>query len=466
MADKPISSSLEHLLAQGLRHLPAGALTEAETSLRQALELGPDSPAAHTNLALILEQTGRPDEAETHYRRSLAADPRLPQTHLNLGALLHSRKQLNKAEAAYRTALALDAGNPAIWSNLGNLLACRNQETTAEDCLRQALSLDPQHRNARFNLSYVLLRQGRFTEGWQHLEARTCFAHFEDKLACPRWHGESLRGRNLLVVPEAGHGDMIQFCRYIKLVKKCGAAHISLLCHPGLKRLFTSLDGLDAVCCGTGDWPSLEPDFWIPLLSLPGHFSTALDTIPAALPYLKPIDDDCRRMASFIDAHTPDGNLKVGLAWRGNPLFENDVERSLPSLDVLKPLGQLGKICLFSLQKDSPAATWPTADLDLVDLSPLLNDFADTAAAIANLDLVISVDTAVAHLTGALAKPCWLLLPAYKPDWRWLTGRDDSPWYPDVMRLLRQTVAGDWQPVVESVCAALDAYRGERQRIA
>lgn len=451
MADKPISSNLQDLLQEGLRHLSAGALTTAEACLRQALELAPDSPAAHTNLALILEQSGKPDEAEMHYRLSLAAAPNLPQTHLNLGALLHSLKRLAEAETAYRTALSLDPGNPAIWSNLGNLLACRKQETEAEECLRKALEIDPLHRSARFNLSYVLLRQGRFAEGWQCFEARNWYARFEQGLDCPRWRGEDLTGRNLLILPEAGHGDMIQFCRYIKLAKERGAAHISLLCHPGLKRLFTGLAGLDAISCGADDWPTVEPDFWTPLLSLPGHFNTDLATIPAALPYLKPLDDDCRRMAGFIGSHTPPGNLKVGLAWRGNPRFENNAERSLPSLEALAPLGLLSGASFFSLQKDNTEATRPPAGLELTDLAPRLNDFADTAAAIANLDLVISVDTAVAHLAGALAKPFWLMLADYKPDWRWLADRDDSPWYPGAARLFRQKTAGDWNETIVTI---------------
>ena len=461
MGYKPTSSKLEHLLEEGLRHLSAGMPAEAERYLRRATELAPASPAAHTNLALVLEQSGKPDEAEMHYRLSLAAEPDLPQTHLNLGALLHSRKRLDEAEAAYRTALSLDPGNPTIWSNLGNLLACRKQEAAAEDCLRKALAIDPLHRSARFNLSYVLLRQGRFTEGWQCFDARNWYARFEQSLNCRRWQGEHLAGRTLLIVPEAGHGDMIQFCRYIKLVKECGAAHVSLLCHPGLKRLFTGLDGLDAVCCGAGDWPAIEPDFWTPLLSLPGRFNTDITTIPAALPYLKPADRDLVRMASIINAHTPAGNLKVGLAWRGNPRFENDAERSLPNLETLAPLGQLNGVRLFSLQKDSPEAATPPAGLDLVDLAPLLNDFADTAAAIANLDLVISVDTAVAHLAGALAKPFWLMLSDYKPDWRWLVDRDDSPWYPDVARIFRQQPAGDWQALVSIIVEALSVYRNK-----
>ncbi len=447
----------------GLQRMASGDAAGAEACLRRALALAPDLAEAHANLALVLEQTGRPAEAEVHYRLALAAKPDLALTHLNLGALLHSLKRLDEAEAAYRTALALDPANPAVWSNLGSLLACLKQEAAAEDCLRQALRLQPEHAGARFNLSYVLLRQGRFAEGWQCFEARGWYARFEQVLDCPRWRGESLASRNLLIVPEAGHGDMIQFCRYAALVKAAGAAHVCLFCHPGLKRLFASLKGLDAVCCGPDDWPAVEPDYWTPLLSLPGHFNTGLATIPAALPYLEPDEMDRRRMAGFIAAHTDSGKLRIGLAWRGNPRFENDAERSLPSLDLLAPLGQIEGLSFFSLQKDSSEAACPPESLELVDLAPLLNDFADTAAAIVNLDLIISVDTAVAHLAGALAKPFWLLLADYKPDWRWLADREDSPWYPGLARIFRQQTAGEWSQVVDAIGLALEVFSRERR---
>lgn len=428
--------------------MDAGAAELAAASFKAALELQPDLAAAHVNLALLLEDQACPAEAERHYRQALGLEPGSVRTCLNFGALLQAQKRLDEAEDLYRQALEQDPGSPALWSNLGCLQAGRKQDDQAEQSLRIALGLDPSHCGARFNLSYVLLRQGRFAEGWQCFEARDWYAPFEQGLDCPRWQGEHLAGRKLLIVPEAGHGDMLQFCRYVALLKAEGPAHITLLCHPGLKRLFAGL--ADAVCCGDGDWPAVAPDFWVPLLSLPRYFKTGLASIPASLPYLAPDPLLVKEWAGLLDVAP--GNLRVGLAWRGNPRFENDDERSLASLAQLAPLAQISGISYFSLQKE---AAQPLEGLELIDLAPRLTDFADTAAAIANLDLVISVDTAVAHLAGALAKPCWLLLPDYKTDWRWLSGRADSPWYPGVMRLFRQPAGGGWAAVVAEVCAAL-----------
>lgn len=436
---------------QGVRLLHEGDRAGAEAAFRATLVLAPHLVAAHINLGLLLTQDGRRDEAEHHYRRALALDPAEHHAWLHLGVMLAGAKRFDEAESAYRQALALAPQAPAPWSNLGVLLACLQRESEAETCYRNAMTLAPDYRPASFNLAYLLLRQGRLEEGWSAFEARDWSARLAAHFSFPRWQGEALAGKRLMIGFEGGHGDMIQFCRYASVARARGAArgasHIALVCHPGLKTLFTRLAGVDTVFGFDEDVPRTGWDVWTAPLSFPLHFGTRLDTIPADLPYLQADPLKAARYAPLVQ-----GALKVGLAWQGNPRFENDAARSLASIEVLAPLFDVAGVSFFSLQKNAaqghPAVT---------DLAGHIVDFDDTAALIANLDLVIAVDTAVAHLAGAMGTPCWLLLPDYRTDWRWLTGRTDSPWYPG-MRLFRQARGGAWPAVIDAIATALQAW--------
>lgn len=428
----------------------------AEACFRQALAVDPDFAEAYANLGLLLEKKNDLDAAERCYRRSIALNPTYSETHLNLGALLANLKRFKEAEMAYTQAILLKQDAPAGWSNLGVLYACTKREEEAEQCYRNALSLDSSYRTARFNLSYLLLRQGRFEEGWHCLAARNWFPGLLSNIGCPLWQGENPAGKSILIGYEAGHGDMIQFCRYVGVLKAQGTASITMLCHPALKTLFASLQGVDTLIALDEQMPASGFDFWIPLLSVPHYCKTRIDSIPANIPYLHVPEDHIKKWGALL----PKGGLRVGLVWKGNPLFENDADRSLPSLDVLAPLGSVASVSYISLQKGAgeDEAMQPPGGLILTHVGAELTDFADTAAVVENLDLVISVDTAVAHLAGALGKPCWVLLPDYKTDWRWLTERADSPWYP-TMRLFRQTRMGDWSTVVDEVVAALQRWK-------
>lgn len=450
---RPERAQAEALFHEGNRLLTTGDFGRAQAEFRHAIELDPDFVEAHANLGLALNLGGMPEEAEASYRRSIELHPGVAQTHLNLGALLASRKRFAEAEAAYAQAIALQPHFPAAWSNLGALYASMKREEDAERCHRTALSQDAGHAKARFNLSYLLLRQARFEEGWQCLEARDWYAPLGAYLACPRWRGEPLAGKSVLIGYEAGHGDMIQFCRYAAALKAQGAAHITMLCHPALKTLFSTFSTADRIVGYDEPFPPSGWDFWTPLLSIPGHCRTNLDSIPASLPYLHAAPERIEKWAP----HLPNGSFLVGLVWKGSPQFENDADRSIPSLDLLEPLGSLPHIRFVSLQKGSgeDETANPPQGLSLCHLGSKIEDFADTAAIISQLDLVICVDTAVAHLSGALGKPCWVLLPFYQTDWRWLDARSDSPWYPGVMRLFRQSTMGDWKAVIEEVRAAL-----------
>ncbi len=440
----------ETLFYTGTRLMDDDAMA-AEQAFRQALAIDPNIPELHANLGLLLERCGRMEEAEHHYRSAMALRPSLTQASLNLAVFLDRQHRFGEAESLYRHALALDPGSAPAWSNLGVLLAGLKREDEAETCHRKALALDPKFDKAAFNLAYLLLRQGRYAEGWRRLEARQWYIPLEHHLRCPRWQGESLRGKSLLIGLEAGHGDMIQFCRYASLAKRRGATRVAILCHPGLKALLAGHRDLDTVIAADEPFAADGWDYWTPPLSLPRLFGTVLDNIPADLPYLAVDPGRAAHWSHRIGGD--DARLRVGLVWRGNPNFENDGERSLPSLASLAPLGEIAGTRFFSLQKGAgeDEATRPPAPLSLTNLAPHIGDFADTAAIIANLDLVITVDTAVAHLAGALGRRCWVLLPHYKPDWRWLAARDDSPWYPGVMRLFRQRASGDWDTTIAAV---------------
>ena len=432
---------------------------QAEHYYLQALQQAPELAEAYANLAWLRAAQGRVEEAEQDYRQAWRLAPDNLQIILNFAVMLAALKRFDEAELAYRHVLALDASNLPGLSNLGVLLASVGREDEAETCYRQALTLAPDYRKAAYNLAYLLLRQGRYEEGWRRLEARDgmdlqldffCRQH-----ALPRWQGEALAGKAIILVFEFGHGDMLQFVRYARLLKEAGAAIVSCLCHPALQSLLASMPELDAVLALND--PAIHThvstlDYWVPLFSLPGLFHTRLDTIPAQLPYLQTDPARQAQWASLLaqGATQPVAKLRAGLVWQGNPRFDNDRERSIHDLFVLQALDVAG-VQWFSLQKrtdGTPAAATPLA---MTDLSAQLTDFADTAALIMQLDLVVSIDSAVAHLAAALGKPCWLLLPAYQPDWRWLKDREDSPWYPKVMRLFRQPAIGDWGTVMQEV---------------
>ncbi len=443
----------EALFYQGNRLMKAGDATGAEACFGRAVKLAPDFAEAYANLGLLLEKRLDTEAAEMCFRLSIQLDPSYAETHLDLGALLANQKRFDEAESAYRQVIALSPDSPVGWSNLGVLYACMKREAEAEQCYRTAMSLDADYAMARYNMSYLLLRQGRFEEGWHCLEARNWYEAWAAHLGCPRWQGESLAGKSVLIGYEPGHGDMIQYCRYAAVLKEQGAVAITLVCHPALKTLLATLEDVDSVLSFDDPIPSSGLDFWTPPLSIPYYCKTRLDSIPAAIPYLRAPESRIEKWAALL----PKGGFQVGLVWKGNPLFENDADRSLASLDVLLPLGGVDGVNFISLQKGAgeDEAKRPPDGLHLTHLGSQLTDFADTAAVIANLDLVICVDTAVAHLAGALGKSCWVLLPDYKTDWRWMTERTDSPWYPGTMRLFRQHAMGDWNAVMGEVAAAL-----------
>jgi Flp pilus assembly protein TadD len=442
---------------------------EAEACHRHAIERAPDDASAHTNLGLLLQAQRRHAEAEARQRCAVALAPERSEVHTNLGNLLADHGDPREAESHLRRALALASDAAPAQQNLGVFLAAQGRDADAEAAFRAALALRPTYPLAELNLSRLLLAQGRFAEGWRLHEARHHPALHDNgipppEVDIPAWRGESLAGKALLIWPEQGLGDQIQFCRYVPWLKQQGATRVTLVCQRPLAALFGTLPGVDAVVAAdVVDNVFCTPgvdlgghDFWTFPLSLPRLAGTDLSTLPAApVPYLRSAPARAADWAArwqAVEAHDPGARaLRVGVVWRGNPKHDNDADRSLPGLATLAPLWSVPGVRFASLQAGRAAA-----DAPVLDWGGELRDFADTAAAVGALDLLVCVDTSIAHLAGALGRPCWVLLPQHRTDWRWLRERDDSPWYPIGMRLFRQPARGAWSPVVDAVRNALE----------
>lgn len=426
---------------------------EAEKFLRMILTTRPDYVDAYNDLGIILKVLGRPDEAISVYQQALALDADNAKLYNNLANIFKENGDFEPAEDHYRQALLRDPSYVDAHRNLGVLYKEFHRYGDAEASYRQALLHDPQSIETQSNLSFLLLEQGRFEEGWHLYETRydpqINPTFFRPEFPFPQWSGEPLKERSILILPEQGYGDEIQFVRYLSELKKRGASRITLLCKDPLKRLFSTLDTIDRVITSLEEIE--EHDYWSFLLSLPLHCNTTLETIPARLPYLSVNDE-------WIDRRiAPRDTLNVGIVWRGSASHDNDHNRSLNTLAALSQLWQIAGTTFYSLQKEPTHEDTLLLDqLPIIDLSHYMDDFADTAALISQLDLVICVDTAIAHLCGALGKECWVLLPFTLCDWRWLEEREDSPWYPNVMHLFRQTSPKSWEQTILRVADALE----------
>jgi tetratricopeptide (TPR) repeat protein len=474
-----------------------GKLDLAAAHLQQAVRLRPDFAAAHNNLGNVLQRLAKPADAETHCREALRLRPGLAEVHNNLGSALESQGKLEAAVAQYRSALErrpdypeahnnlgnalLTQGNPeeaashfqealrlkpeyaAALANLGNVHKFQGRFDDALACYEQALRQDPDNAERHFNRALLWLLLGNWTLGWPEYEWRWRSKSFPRlDYQQPRWDGSSLAGRTLLVVAEQGLGDTLQFIRYVLLLQRRGEK-VVVQCQPALIRLLAETLGADKVfAVGT----SLPPyDIYAPLLSLPGILGTAPSSVPAEVPYLQATPRLIEKWRQELEQLK---GLKVGIAWQGNPTFPSDRQRSIP-LAQFAPLAKVPGAHLISLQKNpgSDQLAALARKLTVLDLGARLDDssgaFMDTAAIMMSLDLVISSDTAVAHLAGALGMPVWVALSPV-PDWRWLLERQDSPWYP-TMRLFRQKQYGSWEEVFKRLAGALrEAQEGQPNR--
>jgi tetratricopeptide (TPR) repeat protein len=444
----------ETLAARGMQAHQRGDLAAAERDYRAALATAPEHPAALHYLGVIHYQHNRYAEALPLLERAVALVPEEPEFHNNLGLTLAAVDRTDEAIAQYRQALARKPDLTTAWNNLGLALQAANRVQDAIDAFRQSLRLAPDFAQAHWNLSLALLMAGDYAEGWREYEWRHREATFGAAVTstAPRWQGEDLAGRTLLLSTEQGMGDALQFIRFAAPLAQAGARII--LRAPDVQApLLATAPGVAAVV-RTAD--ALPPhDFQLPLLSVAGVLHTDESNIPAAVPYLSVSREHAAEVASAMAV--AEGTLRVGLSWAGNRQQANDRRRSCP-LAVLAPLLELPDIAWFSLQKgdgeDQIAGVPAAARIRQLDAR---NDFARKAALIAGLDLVISVCTSNAHLAGALGRPLWVLL-AFAPDWRWGLDRSDSPWYPTA-HLFRQPAPGDWASVVAEVRAALVAHQ-------
>jgi tetratricopeptide (TPR) repeat protein len=441
-------------LGNALRSL--GRLEAAEASYRTALRLGPDLAELHFGLGHVLRAQQRYDEAVAQYQESHRLRPDLPEAAIQLCNALEQQGQVDKAAALLRAMARRDPANAGAWVNLGVLLAQQRHFPAALECYHQALSIDPGLAVAHYNEARLHLLKGNLPLGWSKFEWRLPLGiagSLPPGFTQPRWTGEDLGGGTLLLHAEQGFGDTIQFCRYVPLAAQ--RSRILLSVPQPLIRLLSSLSVV-AEFVQPGQ-PMPHFDRYCSLMSLPHLFETELATIPADIPYLAA---DPERRETWRRRLAPLGGVRVGLVWagRGGPTPPPaDIRRSL-ALTSLAPLARVPGVSFVSLQKGDPAsqAEHPPDGMMLHDFTRHIDDFADTADLIDRLDLVISVDTAVAHLAGALGKPVWLL-NRFDPCWRWLLDRDDSPWYPS-LRQFRQRQPGDWPEVVARVAAELSAF--------
>ncbi|RAS30962.1 tetratricopeptide (TPR) repeat protein [Paraburkholderia bryophila] len=487
LANRILEHNAAHVGAlhlQGLLALAAGHAEAARTSLERAIQIHP-APVFYNTLYAIQLRLGDFTGALDSLRQGLAIDPDFAALHYNLALTLQHHDCLEDAAVSYRRTLELDPDNSAAHNNLGRIRGDLGAFDEAERHYRRALELTPANLIARNNLAMVLLATGRYAEAWPYFEDRwISFRHADGRPArepvrvpLPRWAGEGLgvgidqptgrvAYRNLLVLDEQGFGDSLQFVRYLPLLLE-RFPRVGYVCPPALRRLYEQslcarwpgLKLLDAVPVELNDW-----DCYCPLMSLPMAFDTQVNTIPAGRPYLHADSKQAAVWRARLDALPTRRLPRVGIVWAGGHSgLAVDRLRSL-TFGQIAPLLTLPHIHWISLQKtDDPSKlATPTACPDpnqnanphpLTDWSADLTDFADTAALIANLDLVISVDTSVAHLAAAMGKPVWLL-NRFAGCWRWLQGRDDSPWYAS-LRLFTQPRRGDWGDVLTRVATAL-----------
>ena len=437
---------VEAIVRQGLTAHQNGDLATAETAYQQVLHWNADHPVALHYLGVVHYQRRQAREALPLLERAATIVPGEPEFHNNLGLALAALDRNEDAIAAYRNAVALKTDHAIAWNNLGLALVALNRLDEAIEAYRRSIALLPQFGQAHWNLALALLARGEYDEGWREYEWRLALRELGRDASMPsgvRWDGTIQASSTLLLVAEQGLGDTIQFVRFARPLAAAGV-RIWVQASPLLRSLVATIPGVEQVFAA--DEPVPAHDAHLPLLSVAGALRVSAETIPARTPYLHA--DPARRatMRGNVE-RAAGGRLRVGVCWAGSSQHGNDARRSI-AFEQLQPLFGDDRIAWFSLQhgidKGGDLIEWPAR-----------NTFDDLAALVSELDLVISVDTSVAHLAGALDRPTWLLLP-YAPDWRWGITGNRTTWYPS-MRLFRQNRIGDWAGVIGDVRRALDA---------
>lgn len=473
---EPRRSDLHVMLGVLLQQ--AGDLQGAVLCFKQAIEIDPGSFEAYNNLGILFASLRDWQTALTFLRAAITINPAVADIRNNIGNIYFEQEQAGAAIESYRRAISIQPAVALYHNNLGNALRLEERYAEAETCFRHALNLQPDYAGAHVNLGFnlfvqgrteeaethyrraiaitpdlalahcnlaqILLKRGEFAEGWREQEWRWQWKDFPSpkrSFLQPQWEGQDIAGSRIFVHAEQGFGDTIQFLRYVPLLAERGA-QVVLEVHPELMRLAASVEGVTKLIARGDEVP--ECDWHCPMMSLPMAFATNLASIPADIPYLQAGVE----APAWINSrdHMP----RVGLVWAGSKKNRIDRKRSL-TLHHIASLFAIEGVSFYSLQQGL-AADEPGNEIFAGRL-PSIADFVETAAAIAHLDLIVSVDTSVAHLAGALGKPVWILLP-YVADWRWLTDREDNPWYPSA-RLFRQQEPGAWQPVIDRLAAEL-----------
>jgi len=453
LAQQPLSPAAATLAHQGIVAHQRGDIDAAERAYRAALVREAEHPLALHYLGVVLHQRGRHAEALPLLERSASLVPAEPEFHNNLGLVFAALDDNDRAIESYRRALERKPDHATAWNNLGLACQAANRLPEAIASFRRALALMPAFAQAHWNLALALLASGEYAEGWREYEWRLRLPELGGRAAplpIPRWEGDDMRGRTLLVTAEQGIGDALQFIRFIAPLAQRGVRVIVQM-PSELRGLLATAAGVAATVATTGTVPACDAE--IPLLSLPCRLGVDADDVSVAGGGYLRSDPARKRVIDTAFARDDASMPRIGIAWAGAPHHRNDIRRSMP-LALLAPLLSLPGIRWYSLQKGNAAA-----QIDAVPeaqaMTPLdaHSDFVQTAALIDALDAVVSVDTSIAHLAGALGKPVFVLLP-YAPDWRWCIAGERTPWYPTA-RLFRQPAIGDWQSAVASLRAAL-----------
>ncbi len=435
-------------------------LDESEKCLRQALKISPNLAVAHNNLGITLEKLTRFNEAKLSYQKALILRPDYAEARYNYGVTLQKLLRVEEAEESYRLAISIDFNQAKAHSNLALILKNKSQFAESEQHFVTALQQDSQFIDAHYNFALLLLLSGRLKEGWAqyqwfyHPENANPSKPKQPNLTAKQWQGEPLQGKTILIHSEQGLGDMIQFVRYAQHLQAVGAKVWVLVIKP-LVELFKTIPWVARVL-DNGEQHQTVYDFWVFPLALPYWFQTTLETVPLNVPYLSVDDTKVTWWKNWLNQHISVEHKRVGLVWAGNPVHANDANRSI-AFSELSAFASIKNVTFISLQLGEKAKkeleNCPDG-VTILDAAPFIHDFTDSAALLGALDLLITVDSAPAHLAGALNLSVWTLITKV-PDWRWLLERNDSVWYKS-MRLFRQSERGDWTSVLKDVKVALE----------
>ncbi len=449
----------------------SGKIDDAIFNYRKALDLKPDYAEAHYNLGIALQEKGDIKNAVESYKSAIQHKPDYAQAHYNMGIIFNDDWMLDKAESCYKQAIDAEPNYAEALNNQAEVYQRQGKLDKAIESYTRAIECKPDYIMAKFNRSIAYLVSGDFEKGWRDYEHRLLVKKYNKRsFKQPQWDGSPLQNRTLLVHAEQGFGDTFQFARFLPNARAMGGKVI-FECQKNISTLLKRCAGFDEIIEKSSDEaPDVEFDTFAPLMSLAGIFRANVETIPTNIPYIFPDPELAEkwnvRLSSLASANRPEiaNPFKVGVVWGGKPERKYDRVRSCP-LQKYAPLFEIPNAVFFSLQKDDAAKQInelqkPGAIVNLENDLDNSAGFVDTAAVIANMDLVISIDSAITHLSGAIGKPTWTMLP-YAHDWRWLTNRDDSPWYPTV-RLFRQPTIHDWETVINRVAEELKVLTRDR----